>query len=149
MQILTILAIVAGCVIIAGCTDKNLQSPVQTPDLTVTPLPITPLPTTPQTSEPTHTPSLFDQPVSEPPVDLYVSVSVQKDPIYSTITATFDGGKGQDLIQSIQVRTTLSTGNVSTRELGKKKGDVITIPGTKGVDRIQVGITYMNGLSYL
>lgn len=122
---------------------------MQTPALTPVPPTFTPVQTSVLTPEPTKLPTLFDQPVTEPPAEIFVSVSVQKDPVYSTITATFDGGKGQDLVQSIQVRTTLSTGNVTEEILGKKKGDEITIPGTKGVDRIQVAVMFMNGQSYL
>ena len=104
--------------------------------------------TIPQTAEPTKTPSLFDQPISKPPAELTVSVSVRKDPVYSTITATFDGGKGQDLVQSILVRTTLSTGEVSEEPLDKQKGAELTINGSRGADRVQVAVTYMNGDSY-
>jgi hypothetical protein len=152
VQMFAILSVLTVCVIVTGCTDQNPQStrvPEQTTAPDATPLPTTPLPTTLPAPEMTKNTSLFDQPVTRPPEDLSVSVSVQKDPIYSTITATFDGGKGQDLVQAVLVKTTLSTGNVSEEILGKNKGDEIRIAGTRGGDRIQVGVTYMNGQSYL
>jgi hypothetical protein len=148
-QIITIFFVLGGCVILAGCTDQVKQSPLQTPPPIASPLPVTPLPTTLVTAEPTKVSSLFDQSITEPPANLSISVSVQKDPLDSMITVIFDGGKGQDLVQSIRVKKTLSTGDVGEEILGKKKGDEIRIPGTKGVDRIQVGVTYMNGQTYL
>jgi hypothetical protein len=105
--------------------------------------------TTELTPEPTAVQTIFDEPVSKPPADLGVSVSVQKDPVYLTITTSFDGGKGQDLVQSILVKTTLSTGETVEQSLGKNKGDEITVIGSKGADRVQVAVTFMNGNSYL
>lgn len=77
-----------------------------------------------------------------------ISVSVQKDPVYSTITSTFDGGKGQDMIQSIRIKTTLSTGVSTEKELQKEKGAELIQNGTRGTDRVQVAVTYLNGNSY-
>jgi len=146
-----ITGILAGLLLVAGCTEHETpkiqqtqsQTPVPTPIITTQSIPETPVPTE------TITPSLFDRQVGEPPAELGLSVSVQKDPVYSNITITFDGGKGQELVQSIQLRTTLTTGKVIEQELGKQKGDEITIAGTKGADRVQVAVMYMNGDSYI
>lgn len=145
-----LVGILAGFLLIAGCTDQGAIKPVQTPVATPAPEPVKTILSTPSVSEPTQTsvPSLFDGPVTQPPAELDVSVSIQKDPVYSNITVIFDGGKGQDLVKSIQVRTTLSTGEIVENQLGKKKGDENNIPGTRGADRVQVVVTYMTGDSY-
>jgi hypothetical protein len=109
------------------------------PDITVTAAP---------PAEPVQTPTVFDQPVTQPPANLSVSVSVRKDPVFSTITTTFDGGKGQDLVQSLQVRTTLSSGIIMEEGLDRKKGTELVQNGTRGSDRVQVAVTFMNGNSY-
>ena len=123
-----------------------MQAPALTP-VPVSTITVLPTSTTPeQTTKPVH--SIFDGQVTQPPAELDVSVSIQKDPIYSNITVSFDGGKGQDLVQSMQVRSILSTGETADHQLGKKKGDEISIPGSRGSDQIQVAVTFMNGDSY-
>lgn len=146
-----IILLIICCMLVAGCTDQNKEKPVATPAPSVIPAQTPVLsssPTIPPTSGQTTIPTIFDQPVTKPPANLTVAVSVRKDPVYSTITTTFDGGKGQDLVQSIQVRTTLSTGIILTNELGKEKGDELILNGTRGADRVQVAVTFMNGNSY-
>jgi hypothetical protein len=150
-QIILIAGLLVGLLLVAGCTQQAAPKPEQT--LPPTPAP-TPIATTPPgsvtpVSTQTSAPSLFDNQVMQPPPELGVSVSVQKDPVYSNITTTFDGGKGQELTQSIQVRITLSDGRIIEEDLGKHKGDEITTAGTKGADRVQVAVKYMNGDSYL
>lgn len=143
-----LISILAIFLIIAGCTEQKRVEPVVTPTVT----PVSHPDTVPSTLSPTPNvtveQTIFDQPVSKPPAELGVSVSVQKDPVYATITTTFDGGKGQDLVQRIQVSTTLSTGEVINKDLGKKKGDAVLINGTRGSDHVQVAVTFMNGDSY-
>lgn len=149
-QIILILGVLAGLLFIAGCTEQ--EDPKTGQNLPSTPAPTSIATTPPVTQVPvtqTPVPSLFDSQVMEPPADLGVSVSVQKDPVYSNITTTFDGGRGQTLVQSIQARITLSDGRVIEQDLGKQKGDEITTAGTKGADRVQVVVKYMNGDSYL
>jgi hypothetical protein len=140
----------------AGCTDNSGQEKVN-PAGTVQPkevrtTPVTVTQATPQaavTSEQANRSGIFDQPRSDPPADLAVSITAQKDPVYSTITVTFDGGKGQDLVQNILVKTTLSTGESREQTLGKNKGAEITGNGTRGSDRVQAAVTFMTGETYL
>jgi hypothetical protein len=136
------------CLTIAGCTDqKGAQS---LPPPTATQISETPTihPTVTPIQVETQKTTVFDLPITKPPAELGVSVSIQKDPVYATITTTFDGGKGQDLVQRMQVRTTLSTGEVLEQDLGKKKGDTVVVNGSRGTDRVQVAVTFMNGDSY-
>jgi hypothetical protein len=149
-QIILIAGVLAGLLLVAGCTEQTVPksgqtlAPTPAPTSIATPPPVTQAPVTQ-----TPSPSLFDNQVMEPPAELGVSVSVQKDPVYSNITTTFDGGRGQTLVQSIQARITLSDGRVIEQDLGKQKGNEITTAGTKGTDRVQVVVKYMNGDSYL
>jgi len=144
------------CVFFTGCTENSSQQVAKPEVPTVLPPAQTAIPTTipatlatQATPEPQTPASIFDQPLSEPPVDLAVSISVQKDPVYSMITVSFDGGKGQELVQNILVKTTLSTGESVQQPLGKNKGDEIEINGSKGADRVQVAVSFMNGGSYV
>lgn len=149
-QIILIVGVLAGLLLVAGCTEQAAPKSGQTLPPTSAPTSIaTPPPATQAPVTQTPAPTLFDSQVMEPPADLGVSVSVQKDPVYSNITTTFDGGRGQTLVQSIQARITLSDGRVIEQDLGKQKGDEITTAGTKGADRVQVVVKYMNGDSYL
>ncbi|WP_319579554.1 hypothetical protein [uncultured Methanospirillum sp.] len=149
-QIILIAGLLACLLLVAGCTEQAAPkqqtlspTPAPTQIISTSPTPETPVPSQ------TQVPSLFDNQVMQPPPELGVSVSVQKDPVYSNITTTFDGGKGQELTQSAQVRITLSDGRIIEQDLGKQKGDEITTAGTKGTDRVQVVVTFMNGDSYL
>jgi len=71
---------------------------------------------------------LFDLPLSPPPTDLMVSV--EKDPIYNTITVRFDGGRGQDLVRSALVGVTLSDGRTELQELVPTSGSTVSFQGT-------------------
>ena len=85
----------------------------------------------------------------QPPTELLVSVSAQKDPIYNQIAVVFDGGKGQQMLHSITVRATTSDGVMTELPLPPNRGDEVTFAGSKGVDRVQVMVQYKNGASYL
>lgn len=147
-----VIAILLCCFILgAGCTgpEKEVGDMTPVPARTMPePVPVTESPPISPTPEAEPEASVFDMPVTVPPANLTVSVSVRKDPVYSTITVVFDGGKGQDLVQSIPVRTIRSTGEVSDDMLGKEKGAELTINGTRGTDLVRVGIHFMNGDSY-
>lgn len=156
-----LILVIAGSILVTGCTNSNPPKPA---DTQVPPTPVSPAeePLGEQTKEipeesitplEAATPgtvesSLFESPVSEPPLDLVVSVSARKDPVYHTITVTFDGGKGQQLLKSLTVRVTDSEGKVTEVPLGTNKGDEVEIAGTNGDDRVQVVAAYKNGTSF-
>lgn len=135
-------------ILVAGCMEQPEVDPAPPPTALPTPTPGIIPPTPDQIEEQKPEPTIFDEPVSKPPTDLAITTSVRKDPVYSTITVRFDGGKGQDLIKTLLVRTTLSTGEVIEQELGKNKGAEISVNGTKNSDRVQVAVMLMNGNSY-
>lgn len=139
----------------SGCIDNSKQESVK-PVITAQPQETEkPVPQEKTTHQVTITPetenktNIFDQSPIDPPADLAVSVTAQKDPIYSTIVISFNGGKGQDLVQALNTQTTLSTGEIIENSLGKKKGDEVVVNGTRGSDRVQVTVTYMTGETYL
>ena len=140
-----VVLILAGCVLLAGCTSSPPEKEIITPSPTPTP---TAEPETPEET-PAPTPvlerSIFDGPVTEPPADLEVSVSAQKDPVYNVITVVFNGGKGQQLLKSLQVRVTTADGVVTELPLATNQGAEVEVPGTKGSDRVQVAAYYKNG----
>ncbi|MFH0966399.1 MAG: hypothetical protein V1862_01785, partial [Methanobacteriota archaeon] len=112
-------------------TESSVISPAMTPTL-----------------EPWVSSSLWDGPVIQPPKELSASVSGNKDAIDHTITVTFNGGGGQQLIRDIRVRTILDGGQVGVSSLGKNKGDSIVIQGTNKTDRIEAAIWFMDNNMY-
>lgn len=143
--------VLIGCMFLAGCTSSPPQQESATPSPTLTKAP-TPAPPTPEVtpaSEPVPEYTIFDGPVTEPPAELEVSVSARKDPIYNKITVVFDGGKGQQILQSINVRVTTADGIVTELPLPSNRGAEIEFTGSKGADRVQAAAYYKNGASYL
>lgn len=144
------LLLLAG-VLLAGCTSSPQQEPERAPGPTPLPLEtpkVTEIPTPEPEPLPEVIPSIFDGTVQKPPNELEVFVNVQKDPVYDVITVTFNGGKGQQLLQSVLVRVEDSNGEVTEIPLGSRVGEEITIQGTKGKDRVQVAAYYKTGASY-
>jgi hypothetical protein len=90
----------------------------------------------------------YGGPVTAPPNDSYVSVNVSKDPVFKGITATFDGGLGQILVQRIDVFVMLSDGSLFEYELEPRIRATVVTDGTNGTDRVQVVVAYANGNIY-
>ena len=144
--------ILSVCMIFSGCTNSEPSGVRDAP----TPAPVpseekTSVPTSVVTTIPTQEikPSIFESSVSVPPDDLEVYVSLQKDPVYDLITVTFNGGKGQQLLSGLDIKFVSSNGSTIETPLGINKGDEVTLPGTKGSDRIEAAAYYKNGASYL
>ena len=113
------------------------------PDIDITPVEtfVTPEPVAPDDDE-------HGEPVTAPSNDLHISVSVSKDTVYKGITITFNGGLGQNLVQQIDVLVMLSDGSSFEYELEPRIGAAVVTDGTNGTDRVQVGVTYVNGDVY-
>jgi len=150
-SLILIVLVLTWCMFLAGCTSSPSQKEPATPSPTSTPTPAPLPPTAEETpvSEPVPEYTIFDGPVAEPPAELEVSVSARKDPVYNLITVVFDGGKGQQLVQSINVRVTTSDGIVTELPLPPNRGAEIEFTGSKAVDRVQAAAYYKNGASYL
>ncbi|MBN1167420.1 MAG: hypothetical protein JXA44_09875 [Methanospirillaceae archaeon] len=113
---------------------------------------ITPIITvTPEIQETIQTPSpllIPDGPVTLPPDNLSVLIDVRKDPIFNVITITFLGGHGQGIIGTIPVHAVLSDGTMVSEELDSRIGAITEIQGTKGPDRVVVGVVFKSGDRY-
>jgi len=90
----------------------------------------------------------YGWPVTTPQNNVYISVNVSKDPVYKTITTTFGGGLGQNLVQQIDVFVMLSDGSFFEGELEARMGATVVTDGTNGTDRVQVVVAYVNGETY-
>lgn len=136
--VLLTLAVLAVAVIAAGCTDT---SPETTPTPTAQP-------------ETTAAPATTTAPISQVPEptdvipDTYmVSVTAQKDPIYKTITVTFNGGKGQGNVLRLTATVTRSDGTTETKNMTRPSGSSILngqtleFAGTTAQDRVRVWAT--------
>lgn len=113
---------------------------------------ITPMITqTPKIQETRQVPSpllIPDGPVTFPPDNLSVLIDVGKDPIFNVITITFLGGHGQGIIGTIPVHVVLSDGTMVSKELDSRIGAITEIQGTKGLDRVVVGVVFKSGDRY-
>jgi hypothetical protein len=123
---------------IAACTDTGEE--VSTPTATQTPIP----PTATATPLPTEDKCID----GDPPSNRDVDIGVNRDSVATTITISFRGGKGQYMVEDIDVRVTLSTGEVINEKLESKVNDEVVVQGTKGSDRIEVFVSYYDGTCY-
>ena len=144
--IVVALMISSGCtstkdntVVTAQQVNQSANTPIETPTIIPTQV----------ITEPTNASTIWDNQVTQPPDDLAVSISVDKDQIFYTITVTFNGGAGQSLVSKIQVKVTTSKGQNEIKPLRSNKGDTVQFSGTNQNDRVQVAVWYMTGASYL
>jgi len=143
----SILFILAFGIVAAGCTGSTSQPQITTPvptaipteDTAITPIPtaIPPVPILPGSTQ-------------AMPSATAVSVSVEKGGTYATtIIATFNGGKGMNLVSKIDVSVTHPDTSVVSGTLEKPvKGATLELDGTNGTDRVRVVVTMMSGDGY-
>lgn len=138
VTILLVLAVLAVSALAAGCTGTS-------PD--TTPAPTTEPRTTAAPATTAAPISLVPEPTDAIPADYIVSATAQKDPIYKTITVTFNGGKGQENVLQLTSTVTRSDGTTETKTLTKpsgaslSRGQTIEFTGTAAQDRVQVWVT--------
>jgi len=92
--------------------------------------------------------NLVVSPTDVVPDNNQVSVIVQEKEYNANIPVVFDGGKGQYLVKSAQVTLYRSDGQVITKPLGIKKGDLLNLEGTRQTDRVVVYVSQVNGQTY-
>jgi hypothetical protein len=94
------------------------------------------------------TDGVFPVPVEtiQPPANL--SIGVQVDQMGSSVTATFRGGFGQNLLKSLQITVTSPDGKTETKNLGWQTGDTVTFTGTGCGDQVTGIAVYMDGVEY-
>jgi hypothetical protein len=138
--------VVAAVLAVAGCSSPPAK-PVDTP--TPTPVPTTVI-TTPPTPIPTAKASVIPGPTDVLPSQWPLSFSVEKAGMYSTTIIThFNGGKGSLFLSRLDVRVTHPDGTVVTNGIEKPQtGDTIELPGTNGMDRVEVMATMASGDVY-
>jgi hypothetical protein len=138
---LLLVLLLAALTLGAACTDTSGGDATGTP--TATPAATEPGATTTEDDF-----SLQPGPTDAIPSNKGVEVKADKDPIYATITVEFRGGKGQYALTDLQVRVTLSNGEILNENLGLKVGDEIEVEGTRGTDRVEVTAFFNDGTSY-
>ncbi len=82
----------------------------------------------------------------QPPANL--SIAVQVDQMGSSITATFRGGFGQNLLKSLQITVISPDGSSQTKNLGWATGDSVTFTGTGCGEQVTGNAVYMDGTEY-
>lgn len=85
------------------------------------------------------------------PENNVVSVTVKEKEYNGKIAVVFDGGKGQNLVSSVDVTLYRSDGKTETAKIGKNKGDEVILEGTRdpnNPDRVVVYVSEMNGQTY-
>jgi len=127
-----ILAVALAC---AGCTGEK-QVPSTTVPTTATVVPVTTVTTIPTTS--------IEAIQTLPPAQ-NIDLDLSKDRVYSTITLTYQGGGGEMFTNKVEMRVTLSTGEVTDYVMDNgakpKRGDTIEAKGSRGSDRCEVYVT--------
>lgn len=138
-QKIAVIAILLLCAAIGivGCTGTP-NIPVSQPAATAAPA---------GTQAPAQN-NLVVSPTDAVPDNNQVSVIVQEKEYSAIIPVVFDGGKGQYLVKSAQVTLYRSDGQVITKPLGIKKGDLVNLEGTKQTDRVVVYVSQVNGQTY-
>jgi hypothetical protein len=138
---ITFLAIVLLCAAIgiAGCTGTT-GTPAQ-------PAATAAAPAATQAAAPA-TNNLVTSPTDVVPDNNAVSVIVQEKIYDATIPVVFDGGKGQYLVKSARVVLYRSDGQVINQNLGIKKGDLVSLQGTRQTDRVVAYVSEVNGQEY-
>ena len=141
MQIKTIISITGLlCVLlaIAGCTGTQ-NSPVVTQGT---------VPAATQTASPTSAgPDLVPSP-TDSIIDAYkLDFNVEKDYLGNVIV-TFQGGRGLQQVNKIDVTLNRADGLVKTADVGINMGDSVTLEGTKNTDRVMIYVTMKDGRRY-
>jgi len=132
------------CTLFAGCVQNSPPSPA-------TPAPTVAVTTPGQTPIPTQSCSLVPGPTQMVPSYQSVSVSVDRNTITSepTITVTFNGGKGNGMVQ--QMNVTVIRSDCVTEQAARNKpvmGESVTLMGTLKTDRVIVVMTMTSGDQY-
>ncbi|MBN1167418.1 MAG: hypothetical protein JXA44_09865 [Methanospirillaceae archaeon] len=141
-------------VLLAGCSGPESTPAEQPAEEIIVPTPAAPpvetavVPAEPVVTPEVLPPSIWDEPVSQPPADISVSITVAKDQIFNTITATFNGGFGQGLVSDIEVRVIMSDGRDEIQKLLPEMGNSVDFVGTSHKDEVMVAVWYKNGQSY-
>jgi len=134
------------CVFFAGCTSPSEARirPFETP---VLPIP-SPIIITSSTSTVVSTP----QALETLPYEQTVDIDVTKQRPDATIHLIFNGGIGEEYVQSIMMRVTRPDGTVEEKYItdGTRKPrpyDELVMEGTRGVDQVAVFITSLGKTS--
>jgi len=95
--------------------------------------------------------NLVTSPTDVIPDNNAVTVTVQEKVYDGKIPVVFNGGRGQNLVKSIEVTLYTSDGQVRKTNLGINKDDTISLQGSKdpnNPDRVVVYVSEMNGETY-
>ena len=137
-RILTVLVILllSATVVLAGCSSSPGSSVTGTAQ---------------GTASASATSNLVTSPTDAIPDTNAVTVTVQEKVYDGKIPVVFNGGRGQNLVKSIEVTLYTSDGQVKTSNLGINKDDTLSLQGTRdpnNPDRVVVYVSEMNGQTY-
>ncbi len=126
------------CAACTGSGEPEGPSPRETAVITATPAPTTAV-------------SLAPGPTQTVPPEREVVFGIE--PGYPSrfthdLTITFNGGKGQDFVNGIDLRVTKSTGEVITEKMQPIKGDNVIIKNAQGENRVEITVSLITGGSY-
>jgi hypothetical protein len=126
------------CAACTGSGEPTGPSQTQTPAVTATPAPTTPVSLTPG---PTQT--------VPPGKEVVFGIEPGYPSRYThDLTITFNGGKGQDFVNGIDLRVTKSTGEVITEKMQPIKGENVIIKNAQGENRVEITVALVTGGSY-
>jgi hypothetical protein len=132
---LLVIVCVSAIAFTAGCADSSDGTP-------------TTVPTTQPVQTTTQQGPIVTEVTQTLPTQKYIEIDVRKDQIYNTIIVEFRGGKGQSAVTKIDVKATLSNGEVEQANLDNKVGDTVEFNGTSSEDRVEVWVSFTDGTRY-
>jgi hypothetical protein len=135
-----------------GTSSGSLHPVVTVPPVTTSftaTLTATPQVTTVQTPKITQTASpLLPGPTQTLPVNQVLYVTVDKDSVSGEVTVIATG-PSRNVVDDIEILLTRSDGLQQTGHITpSQKVDEVTIPGTRGTDRIEVTVRFYSGATY-
>ncbi len=139
---------ILGLLFCSGCSTPSV--PI-TPTPTITPPPTTLPPTPSVTTTTPNPPSLTPEPTVTVPAGFETNIQVYTNDPVRIIIIRYNGGQAQILLQRIDVLVINSKGVIMdsvTKDNNQiATGDLFTIQGAKGVNRVEVSVT-INGVKY-
>ena len=133
--IIILLIISAGCI---GKTITASQGSSTTPSIAPA-----------LTTQPVHNSVSQTPPMETLAPEVMVYIVAEKDPVYHKIRLVFNGGPGQNVVQTINCILTRADGQVITATLKPEMNADTILQGTEGTDHIQVTVIYMSGQQFV
>ena len=156
LVIIAIICLILGAAILTGLVNgpapafaRELTPPPGTLPATLPPVTSGVTPGIAEEKGEAATPAFVTGPTQVPPESYRIWLQADRDPITSSVTVIYNGGKGQRAVRDISVRLTRSDKQVLVQAFRPLVvGEGVELQGTKYADRLEVNVTYNTGETY-